>query len=135
MRLSISEIIFSCSRMETDEEQVEWLKNHDNPALRLVLKLWYHPEIQFNVPDTRPPFKPLAHNNHLLLYGKAKLLPMFVVGGTGDNIVSHRREAKFIELLQQIHADDAEMLCQMITKKPLEYLSLEVVKQAYPEIF
>lgn len=135
MRMSIAEILHECSYMEEDHEQIAWLQKNDSPTLRLILKFWYNPEIQFNIPDTKPPYKELRHTNHLILFGKARILPMFVVGGTGENIPQSRREMKFIELLQQVHGDDAEMLCQMITKKPLEYLELDVVKKAFPEIF
>ena len=134
-RHSISEILFQCSRFELDEDQVEFLKMNDSPQLRLILKLWYHPEIKFNIPDTPPPYKPLRHENHMILFGKAKMLLLFAVGGTGDGLSAYKREAKFIELLQQVHGDDAEMLIQMISKKPLDYLSFEVVKSAFPEIF
>lgn len=136
MRLSIAETINELNKFEKDEDQVEWLKKHDNPVLRLILKFWYDERIEFTIPDTKPPYKPLAHTNHGILYGKArKILPLFVKGGTGENLGNIRREMKFIELLQIVHADDAEILCKMITKKPLTFLSKDVINKAYPEIF
>ena len=136
MKLSVAEIINETSKLETDEEQIDWLKKHDNPVVRIVLKFWYDSRIEFLIPDTTPPYKPLARNNHGILYGKAKkFLPLFVKGGTGDNLTSIKREMKFIELLQIVHEEDAKILCKMISKKPLPFLSKGTISKAYPEIF
>lgn len=135
MKLSIAEIITATSRMETDEEQVTWLKKNDSVTIRVILKFWYDERVEFLLPNTVPPYKPLEHNNHGILYGKTKMLPLFVKDGTGSGLSQMRREMKFIELLQTVHAEDAKILCGMISKEPLPYLSKKVVQEAFPEIF
>lgn len=135
MKKSISEIITQLSRIEKDEDQVEWLRKHDTVTLRIILKFWYDERIKFLVPDTTPPYKPLAHNNHGILYGKARILPLFVEGGTNPDMNKYMRENKFIQLLEQVHADDAVILCKMISKKPLPYLTKSVIAEAFPELF
>lgn len=134
-RLSISEVITHTSRMETDEEQVEWLKKYDNPMIRLILKIWYRDEFKLRIPSTRPPFSPSpSTENHLLLYSKGKDL-MMIVEGVASGLNQLTLEGVFIRMLESIHAEDAELIVQMISKKPLPYLSKEVIQKAYPEIF
>jgi hypothetical protein len=44
-----------------------------------------------------------------------------------------KREYQFISLLEDIDDQDAELLCKMIQQKPLKGLSLEVVKETFPQ--
>lgn len=38
-------------------KKVEWLKQHDNPTLRMLLKHNFDASIQYNLPEGEPPFK------------------------------------------------------------------------------
>lgn len=137
MRLSISEIINKASKLETDQEKVEWLKSKASPALRTVLKYTYDTDnVQFLIPDTPPPWK---KNSYVgvegMLYNEARRLRIFVKGGGYDNLNQVKREHLFISLLEDIDNNDADLLCKMIKQKPLEGLPKEVVVAAFPEDF
>lgn len=135
MKLSISEILAECAKFEKDEDQIAWLRKNDSSTLRLILKYWYDERIEFLLPNTPPPYTPLDHDNHGILYKKNKILPVFIKGGGYDSMSQFKREMKFISLLEQVHADDAKLLCRMLRKDPLFYLDRKVVQAAFPELF
>lgn len=137
MRLSISEIVDKASKMETDQEKVEWLKSKASPALRTVLKYTYDTDnIEFLIPSSPPPWK---RNSYVgvegMLYNEARRLRIFIKGGGYDNLNQVKREHLFISLLEDIDNKDAELLCKMITQKPFEGISKDVVVAAFPEDF
>jgi hypothetical protein len=136
MKLSIAEIVNKATELKTVEEKVEWLRKHDNPALRTVLKYTYDKNVEFLIPNTAPPWK---KNQYVgvegLLYAEARRLKIFVKGGGYDNLNKVKREQLFISLLEDVDNADAELLCKMIEQKPLKGLSKNVVVTAFPQEF
>ncbi len=135
MRLSISEIVNKTGEMSSDSEKIEWLKKNSNIALRTVLKYTYDKEnVKFLIPDTPPPWK---KNSYIgiegMLYNEARRLRIFIKGGGYDDLNTVKREQLFISLLEDIDNNDAELLCKMISQKPLKGISFDVVKKAFPE--
>jgi hypothetical protein len=62
--------------------------------------LIYDKDIEFLVPDTKPPFKENGLVDlETLLYREARRLRIFFLGGGYDNLNTNRREALFIQLL------------------------------------
>lgn len=136
MRLSIAEIVNKATELKSVEEKVEWLRKHDNAALRTVLKYMYDKNVEFLIPDTAPPWK---KNQYVgvegMLYNEARRLKIFIKGGGYDNLNKVKREQLFISLLEDIDNADAELLCKMIQQKPLKGLSRNVVVTAFPQEF
>lgn len=136
MRLSISEIVNKATELKTSEEKIEWLKKNSNPALRTVLKYMYNSTVEFLIPNTPPPWK---KNSYIgvegMLYNEARRLRIFIKGGGYDDLNRVKREQLFISLLEDVDNNDAELLCKMITKKPLKGLPKSVVVSAFPEDF
>jgi len=136
MKLSIAEIVNKATELKTVEEKVEWLRKHDNVALRTVLKYMYDKNVEFLIPNSPPPWK---KNQYVgvegMLYNEARRLKIFVKGGGYDNLNKVKREQLFISLLEDIDNADAELLCKMIEQKPLKGLSKNVVVTAFPQEF
>ena len=134
MRLSISEIVNKATELSSVDEKVEWLRKHDNTALRTVLKYMYDKNVEFLIPNTAPPWK---KNDYVgvegMLYAEARRLKIFVKGGGYDNLNQVKREQLFISMLEDVDNADAELLCKMITQKPLKGLSKNVVVTAFPQ--
>jgi len=134
MRLSIAEIVNKTAELKTEKERVEWLQKHNNAALRTVLKYTYDPSVEFLIPNTAPPWK---KNDYIgvegMLYSEARRLKIFIKGGGYDNLNRVKREQLFISLLEDVDNADAELLCQMITKKPFKGISKSVAMTAFPE--
>jgi hypothetical protein len=58
------------------------------------------------------------------------------VKGGNDSLPSLRRETIFIQILEGLHPDEAEVLCLVKDKRLADKykLTIDVVKEAYPEI-
>jgi hypothetical protein len=72
---------------------------------------------------------------HTSIRSEYKNFYNFVKGGN-DSISSMRRELMFINILKGLHPKEAEILCLVKDKKLADKykISLEVVKEAYPDI-
>jgi len=90
------------------------------------------------LPDGEVPFNrnevPVG-TDHTSLRKEWKNLYHFVKGGN-DSLSKTRRESMFIQMLEGLHPQEADILC-LVKDKKLEAkykLSRSVVEQAYPDI-
>lgn len=136
IRISITEIIMGAAAKKTTQEKVDFLRSNDNPALRIVLKYTYCNSIEFLIPNTPPPWEKNEFEDEAksLLYREARRLRIFIKGGGYDTLNQVKREQLFISLLEDVDNDDAETLCQMITKKPFKGLSKKTIEEAFPDL-
>lgn len=136
IRLSISEIVNKVGELKTKKEKIEWLRKNDNNPLRAILRLTYDKNIEFLIPDSRPPWK---KNDFVgvegMLYKETRRLRIFVKGGGYDDLNQIKRESLFISLLEDIDNNDAELLCDMIAHKPAKGLTYKTVEEAFPGLF
>ena len=136
VRISISEIISGAASKKTTEEKVDFLRSNDTPALRVVLKYTYDNTIEFLIPNTPPPWNKNEFEDEAkaLLYREARRLKIFIKGGGYDTLNQIKRETLFINLLEDVDNDDAETLCQMITKKPFKGLTKKTIQEAFADL-
>lgn len=137
MKLSIAEIIKKAVEAKVTEEKVKILRENNSVPLRMILRYTYDPEIKFLVPNTIPPWnKNGLVDVHGMLYTEARRLKIFLVGGPYDGKLNKvKMESLFIGLLESIDDKDAEIVANMITKKPIAGLSNKVVTEAFPELY
>ena len=137
MRLSIAEIVSKTISLPTEEEKIDFLRKNHSATLRLVLKYTYDKNIEFLVPDERPPWK----KNGLVnvegrLFNETRRLPIFLKGGKYDGRLKPLQiERLFIELLEGIDDKDAEILANMIEKKHIVGIDEEVLLKVYPDLY
>lgn len=136
VRISITEILEKAAGMKAAKDKVAALREHDNSALRILLKYTYDDSIEFLVPDTPPPWTPNEYEDEAksLLYTEARRLKIFIKGGGYDHLNQIKREQLFISLLEDVDNDDAKTLCTMISKKPFKGLSKKVIQEAFPDL-
>ena len=132
MQLAIAEMINDVVAQKTVPEKVQKLKEHDNATLRRILQFTYDPSIEFNIPDTAPPYEPSqAYDNHGMLIGEFRRLNIFRKGGEYDHLRPVKRENVFINILESVHREDAEILIKMITKTKFKGLTKGTINKAY----
>ena len=90
------------------------------------------------LPPGEVPYKPNENplgTDHSSLRREWKNLYNFVKGGN-DSLPSLRRETIFIQILESLHPTEAEVLCLVKDKRLTDKykLSLDVIKEAYPDI-
>lgn len=138
-RKSISWILDFTSKLPNEEEQVKCLQANDNGAIRGILNLMHNPNITFALPEGDPPYTPCEfphqENN---LYMEMRRLYLFLDPSCGGNpnLKPIKREALFIEMLQEIDPQDAKMMLAIKDRKnPFPNLTTETVVKAYPGLF
>lgn len=130
---SLAEIVKTASEIKSKKEKVAYLQEKSSKPLRNILKVMYDKTMVLNIPNEAPPYEASKMpDSHGMLYREARKLPYFVKGFDGDNIHPIRREALFIQMLEAVDPEDAELLCTMIKQKPVKGLSLAVIKEAFP---
>lgn len=135
LKKSISEILDEVSKAKGSKKN-ELLKQHDSVPLRTILKFAYDERIEFLLPDSAPPYNPSqSFEGQGMLYSEARRLRIFVKGGGYDQLNQVKREALFIELLESIDKDDAQVVIDMLVKRKFKGLTKKVVEETFPEMF
>ena len=134
-KLSIAEILEEAAKKKSKAEKVEYLRQNNSLPLRNILVLMYDKTKKFNIPDTAPPYTPSEFpDNQGALFKQARKLKYFVEGFAPPGIHRIKRETIFIEMLESVDKKDAELLCQMIQKKPIKGLTKATINEAFGEI-
>lgn len=136
-REAISKILTKAGKEKTVKKKIAVLAENDSVPLRTILRLIYDDTIEYLVPDTPPPFKKNELNDlDTLLYREARRLKIFFRGGGYDDLNQIKRESLFISLLEDLDADDAQLLANnLISHTPVKGLTRKTVEAAYPELF
>lgn len=136
-KMAMSELLKRCSEFKKKEERVLALRENCDAATIKVLQLMFHPDVKFALPEGKPPFTYSQFNEHNMLYSEVRRLYLFMEGAPGtENLTPLKKEVMFIEILQAVTPDDADLLLAMKDKKsPYPGLTKDVVIAAFPEMF
>jgi len=134
----VSEILDAASKARSKAKKVEILQEFDSPALRAVLIWNFDESARSMLPDGDVPYSPNEApkgTDHNRLTSEYKNLYHFVKGGN-DSLAPLRRESMFIQLLERLHAEEAEVICLTKDKNLTDKykLSRDVVAEAFPDI-
>jgi hypothetical protein len=69
-----------------------------------------------------------------MLHRQIRKLQYVIAGEAVHNISQYKREWVFIEMLESVDPEDAELLCDMVRQKPLTGLSAAVINKAFGDI-
>lgn len=135
MRLMINEIVKKATELPR-AQGIDFLKAHDSKSLRQVLRFVYDKDIELLLPNTSPPWKKNDGIGYeFILYNEARRLRIFMKGGGYDNLNQMKREGLFIALLEQMHNEDAEIVANALTRKPIKGLTEKMVLEAFPDLY
>ena len=115
----IHEILEIASKQRSKAKKIEVLQEYANPALKTLFIWNFDDTVVSVVPVGDVPFNqnevPVG-TDHTSLRKEYKHLYNFVKGGN-DSLTSLRRETMFIQILEGIHPQEAEILCLVKDKK------------------
>ena len=138
-RLLISEILRKVSNAKTKKEKVDLLRKHNSTALRQMLIINFDDSIISMLPEGDVPYTPNdapVGTDHTRLEQEYRGLYRFFKGGQ-DNLPSLKRESMFVQLLEGLSAEEAELLVLAkdgrINDK-YKRLTKAVVSEAFPSI-
>jgi len=134
-----SQIFATADAISDINDRVEYLRNNASQAVKELINVNFNPEIKMLLPDGRPNFlegddKPPTYDDASLNY-EVRRLYLFVEGGS-PNLTDLKRETLWIEMLNSLHADEADDLTHMkdrILHKKYKNITHEVCHLAFPE--
>ena len=134
----LSEVLAKVSKQRTKAKKVEVLKENDSLHLKAVLIWNFDDSVVSVLPEGEVPFEKNeapAGTEHTYLAHEWRVLYNFVKGGN-DFLRPVKREQLFLQLLEGLHPDEAEIICLVKDKKlSTKYkLTKELVEQAFPDI-
>ena len=132
----ISEIFTKINNAKDKPKKIEVLRQHDTPAMRMILKGAFDPKIVWELPEGTPPYienEAPAGTEHTYLEVEARRLYNFAKGGN-STINKIRKETLFIQMLEGLHASEAKVLIDVKNKslnKTYKGLTSDMVKEAF----
>ena len=137
MKLLISEVLQKAHNAKTKAEKIKILQQNNTPALRMIFIINYDESIQSLMPEGAPPFnrnEAPAGTEHTHLEHEARLLHHFFKGGS--NLKPMKREQMFIQLLEGLHPDEADVIIKAKDKElgKRYKVTKATVSEAFPEI-
>ena len=136
----ISEVLTFAAGLATKKEKIEYLQANNSRPLRNILKGSFDDSVEFNLPKGVPSYreddapKGFEPSN---LHKVCRRFKYFNKGGVGDAISSVRREKIFIDCLESLHPDEAELLLMMKDKKmagKYKGLTPALIADAFPDL-
>ena len=136
----ISEILAANCKLKTNKEKVQHLKTNDCRPLRNILKGLFDEAVVFNLPAGIPPYrKDDAPKGYEIsnLHRVSKRFKYFDKGGIGEQMLAARREKMFIDVLESLHPDEAELVIAMKEKSLMgkyKGITSKLVSEAFPNL-
>ena len=134
----IHEVLALVDKQRTKAKKIEILEENSSDALKAILIWNIDQTVVSMIPEGEVPFNknevPVG-TDHTSLRREWRNLYHFVKGGN-DSLSSMRRETMFIQMLEGLHPEEAEIIC-LVKDKALEEkynITYDMVKKAYPDI-
>ena len=134
----VTEILQKVSSAKTKKEKVDILQEYNNNGLRAVLIINFDESLKFLLPEGDVPFTANdapAGTDHTRIDHEYRGLYRYFKGGD-SSIKSMKREQLFVQLLEGLYKDEAEMLV-LACNKDLQSkyrVTKAVVQEAFPSI-
>ena len=134
----LTEILQKVSSAKTKAEKVDLLQEYNNNGLRAILIINFDESLKFLLPEGDVPFTPNdapVGTEHTRLDSEYKGLHRYFKGG--DNTLKGiRREQLFVQLLEGLTEDEANLLVSACNKdiQSKYRITKAVVSEAFPQI-
>ena len=131
-----SEILDKLGKIKSKKDKVSHLKEYNSDSLRMVIKASFDPNIKWSLPSGEVPFRPNEApegTEHSMLSYEARKLYHYIEGGN-PTITQNKRESMFVQLLESLHPDEADILVaakDKVLHQKYKGLSKNVVMEAF----
>lgn len=132
------EVLKLVTKAKTTAAKVKVLQDNESFALKTLLQGNFNDKIVLDFPEGSPPYKKDQSPAGLQLSrvdSSIKILGKLLVG---NPLPKMRKEMLFIQLLEGIHAEDAELVIAMKDKRLTDIcptLTKKVAEKAFPTLF
>jgi hypothetical protein len=137
-RLLISEVFRKVSNAKTKQEKIDLLRKYNSTALRQLLIINFDESVVSLLPEGDVPYTPNdapIGTDHTRLEHEYKGLYRFFKGGA--KLPALKRESMFVQLLEGLAAEEAELLVLCKDGKLTDNykrITKAVVSEAFPQI-
>tara|TARA_B100001250_G_scaffold81758_1_gene67454 strand:+ start:57 stop:524 length:468 start_codon:yes stop_codon:yes gene_type:complete len=137
--LLLSEVLRKVSNAKTKDEKIKILRDNNSAALRALLIWNFDESILSAMPEGDVPYTPNdapAGTDHTRLSHEYKGFYRFCKGGD-NRLPGMKKESMFIQLLEGLHADEAELVVLVKDgqlNKKYKRITKAVVSGAFPQI-
>ena len=134
----ISEVLQKAHNAKTKAQKIKILQDNNTPALRSIFVINFDDSLEARVPlGEDVPYRKNeapAGTEHSKLEHEASILYHFFKGGS--KLTPIKRETMFIQLLEGLHQDEAEVVIKAVNKNLHKRYKVTqaCVKEAFPEI-
>ena len=138
-RLLISEILRKVSNAKIKAEKIKLLQNNNSTALRQLLIINFDDSVVSLMPEGEVPYTPNdapVGTDHTRLEQEYRGLYRFFKGGD-NSLPRSKREQMFIQLLEGLSEEEAELLCLVKDGKmndKYKRITKAVISEAFPQI-
>lgn len=134
----ISEVLRKANNAKTKEEKKKILLENNSQVLRSLFIWNYDESVISLLPEGDVPYTPNPApegTDHILLENEGKKMFHFVKGGS--SITQSKREQIFLGMIENLHPDEAEVLCLVKDKqlqKKYTRISKALIQETFPQI-
>lgn len=131
-RITVAGILKKAGEIKDFQERKDYLLANDSNALRALLKCAYDPKLKFLLPEGKVPYKPSEFDRlEGRIQNEVKKFYLYLEGGA--NLEQIKRERLFIDMMESIDPEDAELLVSIKDKKmPIKGITKTLVERTYP---
>ncbi len=135
---SLSEQFIDIGALRSKKEKIDALHevaSHHKQAILTIIDAAYNPNLKWRLPEGMPPLKPNTQplDGYNQLYQAAKTFYIYFEGNA-NGLTNTQLEIKFIQLLEGLCKEDAEMIINMKDHRYLnKKLTAELMMEAFPE--
>ena len=139
-KLSLADVLTEAGNQKTKQDKIDYLRKNGSIQLQTVLKGAYDNAVEWDLPEGIPPYRKddaprgFEYTN---LKRVARKFTWFVKGGKGQSLPAARREKMFIDILESLHSDEAELVLNMKEKSLMgKYngITSALVAEAFPNL-
>ncbi len=138
MKLLLNEVLQKVSNAKTKNEKINLLRQYNTDALRSILIANYDESVISLLPEGDVPFtsndSPKG-TEHTVLEKEYRRLYLFFKGGN-SSLKQTQRENLFIQMLEGLHEEEADLLV-LVKDKALQTkykLTRACIEEAFPDI-
>ena len=137
-RKLISEVLTDAGKIVKRDERITFLQNNKSPGLTDILRIQYEDTVVSALPEGAPNYRQddAPKDYQYTILNKAYTqFKYFFKGPIANDMKQIKRESLFLNLLETLHTEEAELLIAAKDKK-MKYkgITKKLVRDAFPNL-
>lgn len=133
----VAEALTRISKIKSRKEQIAALRSDHSIAMENVVDICFNPQVNFDLPEGAPPYKPQPKESdcQAVLYANLRKFGIFMKNGPYPNMKPLQREVQFVQFLETLDPDDAKLILSIKEKKmPYKGITRKLFEEAWPAL-